>query len=282
MVVHYDELHQQQQQEPLKVTPTSIKATDQSKCTSTSTPLPPTSASKDQTCPLPLPSSRSLASQFIDPSMVEQSESKCTSTPPSSPTTTTTEVGVHLYKSIKQRGFTSLHLESALDTDLIELATHVTLNGIESIRTLRIGHSPISDKGIEVLLASLAKGLESIELIGCNELSDSLLWTGITPTLRSLTVQDCINISDESIAAVCQLLPSLRHLHIQAYHVTDASMAYFTTSALRDSLRTLILQHCWEITNQGVANLAHSLPNLSHLSLSGCSKVSGRVERKRN
>ena len=63
----------------------------------------------------------------------------------------------------------------------------------------------------------------------------------------------------------------------QAYHVTDSSMAYFSTSMLRDTLRTLILQHCWEITNQGAVNLAHSLPSLTFLSLSGCSKVISNI-----
>ena len=54
-------------------------------------------------------------------------------------------------------------------------------------------------------------------------------------------------------------------------------MAYFSTSLIRHSLRILTLQHCWEITNQGVANIAHSLPNLTSLSLSGCSKVNYNI-----
>ena len=60
----------------------------------------------------------------------------------------------------------------------------------------------------------------------------------------------------------------------QAYHVTDISMSYFGPTCIREHLRTLILQHCWELSNQGVVSLAHGLPNLTTLSLSGCSKVS--------
>lgn len=35
------------------------------------------------------------------------------------------------------------------------------------------------------------------------------------PNLKSLSIQDCINVSDETIAAICQLLTSLKMLHIQ-------------------------------------------------------------------
>lgn len=56
--------------------------------------------------------------------------------------------------------------------------------------------------------------------------------------------------------------------------MTDTSMAYFGSAGSRDSLRVLMLHHCWELSNQGVATLAHRLPQLHTLSLSGCSKVS--------
>lgn len=61
---------------------------------------------------------------------------------------------------------------------------------------------------------------------------------------------------------------------MQAYHVTDTSMAYFGSTSAAENLRVLMLHHCWELSNQGVASLAHGLPNLHTLSLSGCSKVS--------
>lgn len=72
---------------------------------------------------------------------------------------------------------------------------------------------------------------------------------------------------------ITQMLVDLRELNLQAYHVTDASMAYFGPSSFRDKLTILQLQHCWELSNQGVLNIAHGLPNLRKLSLSGCSKI---------
>uniref|UniRef100_A0A8C9EQH5 F-box/LRR-repeat protein 15-like leucin rich repeat domain-containing protein n=1 Tax=Pavo cristatus TaxID=9049 RepID=A0A8C9EQH5_PAVCR len=72
--------------------------------------------------------------------------------------------------------------------------------------------------------------------------------------------------------SISQLLPNLAELNLQAYHVTDTALAYFTAKQ-GYTTHTLRLNSCWEITNHGVVNMVHSLPNLSVLSLSGCSKV---------
>ena len=83
----------------------------------------------------------------------------------------------------------------------------------------------------------------------------------------------------------------------QAYHVTDSALSYFSPKQT-GTLNVLRLQSCWEITNHGLVNIGqfntadavnnamkvihlhlsnffsvHSLPNLTILSLSGCSKV---------
>jgi F-box/leucine-rich repeat protein 16 len=50
-------------------------------------------------------------------------------------------------------------------------------------------------------------------------------------------------------------------------------MSSFGPTAARLNLRTLHLESCWEIGNQGILSIAHGLPNLTVLSLSGCSKV---------
>ncbi|XP_052741696.1 F-box/LRR-repeat protein 16 isoform X2 [Bicyclus anynana] len=74
------------------------------------------------------------------------------------------------------------------------------------------------------------------------------------------------------VGAVAQLLPSLYEFSLQAYHVTDAALGYFSPKQSA-SLSILRLHSCWELTNHGVVNIVHSLPNLTVLSLSGCSKV---------
>ncbi|MGH0120472.1 UNVERIFIED_CONTAM: hypothetical protein FKN15_066359 [Acipenser sinensis] len=116
------------------------------------------------------------------------------------------------------------------------------------------------------------QGLMHLELSGCNDFTEAGLWSSLNARLTSLSVSDCINVADDAIAAISQLLPNLSELSLQAYHVTDTAMAYFTAKQ-GYTTHTLRLHSCWEITNHGVVNMVHSLPNLTALSLSGCSKI---------
>lgn len=136
------------------------------------------------------------------------------------------------------------------------------------------------------------QALYELELAGCNEITEAGLWACLNPRIVSLTLSDCINVADEAVGAVAQLLPALYEFSLQAYHVTDAALGYFSPKQ-SNSLNILRLHSCWEITNHGVVNIGnytryqmvliacrfvasvsvHSLPNLTILSLSGCSKI---------
>ncbi|KAF7261899.1 hypothetical protein EG68_00724 [Paragonimus skrjabini miyazakii] len=129
----------------------------------------------------------------------------------------------------------------------------------------------IVDSNLEQIIR-LLNGLRSLELQCCNELSELALWTCLPSSVNKLSIFDCINISDESLGAVAQLLPELRQFTLQAYHVSDSALSYFSPKQ-RETLRTVQLIQCMDITNQGVINLVFALPNLKELSLSGCTNV---------
>lgn len=61
-------------------------------------------------------------------------------------------------------------------------------------------------------------------------------------------------MADEAVGAVAQLLPALYEFSLQAYHVTDAALGYFSPKQ-SNSLNVLRLHSCWEITNHGVVNI---------------------------
>lgn len=72
-----------------------------------------------------------------------------------------------LYLSVKMRGFDSICLQGATDADIIEFTTQAALSdGLEKFTHVSIRHSSITDKGLEVFLASIARSLQSFELIG--------------------------------------------------------------------------------------------------------------------
>ncbi|UYV71819.1 FBXL16, partial [Cordylochernes scorpioides] len=175
------------------------------------------------------------------------------------------------YASLERRGFDSLILAGAGDEDVADLLAHASPAWLRGIRRLSLRCCNVSDRGLAALVAGTA-AVSRLELAGCNELTDTGLWGALPPRLTSLALADCLNVADESVAAVAQRLPHLRELDLQAYHVTDAALALF---AQRQSAELVVvrLRSCWEVTNQGVAHLVRALPHLRHLSLAGCSKV---------
>lgn len=98
------------------------------------------------------------------------------------------------------------------------------------------------------------QALYELELAGCNEITEAGLWACLNPRIVSLTLTDCINVADEAVGAVAQLLPALYEFSLQAYHVTDAALGYFSPKQ-SNSLNVLRLHSCWEITNHGVVNI---------------------------
>ncbi|KAL3319856.1 F-box/LRR-repeat protein 16 [Cichlidogyrus casuarinus] len=142
---------------------------------------------------------------------------------------------------------------------------------VSQFRELCVVNCAISDRSLERLVNSFPD-LRLLEIRGCNDLSEMALWTILQPGIRSLTVEDCINFSDDSFTAICQLLPELRNLRLQSYHLSDASMSLFSQKQ-REELRSLCLTQCMDLTNQGIVNMAQTLKNLRYLSLSGCSKL---------
>ncbi|XP_015785574.1 F-box/LRR-repeat protein 16 [Tetranychus urticae] len=178
-----------------------------------------------------------------------------------------------LYASIERRCFSSIILYAANDDDILDFVTKLSPSGLRCIQSASIRCSTITDKGLDIFLASLSQSLIQLELTSCNEISDSGLWTSLVPHLQSLTIRDCINISDETIAATSQMLTELQEMCLQTYHMSDASTSFFGPVTLRKNLKALRLENCWELTNQGVVNIVHSLPHIERLGLLGCSKI---------
>ena len=176
----------------------------------------------------------------------------------------------HFYDSLQVRGFDSICLFGATDEDLVDFASHFN-SSKRQLHSVGLRCSNVTDTGIEHLVKRIPS-IYRLEISGCNEITETGLWSCLNPKIVSLTINDCINVADDTVGAIAQLLPSLYELNLQAYHVTDAALAFFSTKQSY-SLNLLRLHSCWEITNHGIVNIVHSLPNLTVLSLSGCSKI---------
>ena len=176
----------------------------------------------------------------------------------------------HFYESLQLRGFDSICLFGANDEDIADFVNNFPPCK-KNLRSISIRCSNVTDIGIETFFKKMPC-IHRVEISGCNEITETGLWSSLNPKIVSLSISDCINVADDTIGAIAQLLPSLYELNLQAYHVTDAALAFFSAKQSY-TLSILRLHSCWEITNHGIVNIVHSLPNLTVLSLSGCSKV---------
>ena len=174
------------------------------------------------------------------------------------------------YNSLQLRGFDSICLFGATDNEVNEFVDNFP-HCKKHVRSLSLRCSNITDAGLEILLEKM-QCVYKLDLSGCNEITEAGLWSCLNAKIVSLCISDCINVADDSVGAISQLLPSLYELNLQAYHVTDAALAFFSAKQSY-TMGILRLQSCWEITNHGIVNIVHSLPNLTVLSLSGCSKI---------
>lgn len=174
------------------------------------------------------------------------------------------------YYSLQRRGFDSICFFAATDDDVCHFTENFN-SAKKSVQCISMRCSNATDKGLEKILHHLPN-VNRLELSGCNEITEAGLWSCLSSNIEALTISDCINVADDSVGAIAQLLPSLREFNLQAYHVTDSALSYFS-SKQSYSLSVLRLTSCWEVTNHGIVNVVHSLPNLTELSLSGCSKV---------
>ncbi|XP_014670613.1 PREDICTED: F-box/LRR-repeat protein 16-like [Priapulus caudatus] len=174
------------------------------------------------------------------------------------------------YYSLQRRGFDSICFFAATDDDMDHFVENFN-SAKKSVRCLSMRCSNASDRGLERILHHLPN-VNRLELSGCNEITEAGLWSCLSSNIEALAIADCINVADDSVGAIAQLLPSLREFNLQAYHVTDSALSYFSAKQSY-SLSVLRLTSCWEVTNHGVVNIVHALPNLTELSLSGCSKV---------
>lgn len=156
------------------------------------------------------------------------------------------------FESLRSRGFDTFCLLNANDNDVFDFIQNLP-SGSQGIQSLVLRCCSLSDKGLEALLEFL-QGLYSLEIVGCNEITEQGLWSSLNPRLVALTISDCINVADECVCAVTQLLPALNEFNLQAYHVTDSALAYFSPKQTA-TLNVLRLQSCWEITNHGIVNI---------------------------
>ena len=80
------------------------------------------------------------------------------------------EIKANLYYSIDIRGFDSICLLGATDGDIVDFTGKVTPRLMNRLTSAALRNASVSDKGLEVFLASLSTNLYKLELSGIYQL----------------------------------------------------------------------------------------------------------------
>lgn len=173
-----------------------------------------------------------------------------------------------LYASLDQRGFDAICLFAATNDDLRDLTSKLPAATRSHIKRVQLRNCFITDESLQVFFENFPR-IQELELILCNSLTDELKIDALS-CIKHLTIQDCINISDEFAESLDTIMPSLESLNIHAYHLSDFFPDYLA-SRCRDGnkLKQLGFPNCKNITNRWLGNFVKYYNSLESLSVAG-------------
>ncbi len=135
-----------------------------------------------------------------------------------------------------------------------------------------------------------AATLKELDFSACRRLEDTGLHNISTrcTKLVSLNLYYCNKITDEGAKAVTHNLWDLEDLNLQdLYKVTDASFTYdqefdgriVVNKVMLKKIKKMSLADCKEVTDRGLAEIAHRCTDLVSLNLKGCVNISNEGVR---
>ena len=99
-------------------------------------------------------------------------------------------------------------------------------------------------------------------LFGATGIWSSLRACHVWPSLRTLYLENCYELTDDGLEIVAKACPGLVNLRLRECNITDASMV--TLTRLR-SLARVCLCECAALTDSGLAGLVRARPTLKAL-----------------
>ncbi|XP_034936627.1 F-box/LRR-repeat protein 14 [Chelonus insularis] len=140
-------------------------------------------------------------------------------------------------------------------------------------------------------LGDVIKGipnLESLNLSGCYNITDSGLTNALCQEVSSLTELNlslCKQVTDASLGRIAQYLKNLESLELGGCcNITNTGLLLIAWGLKK--LKKLDLRSCWHISDQGIAHLAGLNPEtadgnlaLEHLGLQDCQRLSDEALR---
>lgn len=174
-------------------------------------------------------------------------------------------------KSVWKGCEAKLHLRRANPT----LFPSLVRRGIKKVQVLSLR------KSLRELINGIPQ-LESLNLSGCYNLSDSALDTAFNrdiPSLKVLNLSLCKDVTDNSLGRIATHCKNLESLELGGCtKITNTGLLLISWGLKR--IRSLNLRSCWQISDHGIGHLTgiNSQPNtgaktLEEISLQDCQKL---------
>jgi len=162
----------------------------------------------------------------------------------------------------------SLHLargETVSDKGVKHIARHLPL-----LRELDLAKCNISDFGMQQIALGLPKLLH-LDVSHCENVTDKGVrhLAAYLPRLRSLNLSRC-SIGEQGLRHITEAMRHLRALALdECKALADRELGLLAAS-LGDSLESLSIAHCEEVTDDGIAAVARHLTRLERLNVGHC------------
>ena len=140
----------------------------------------------------------------------------------------------------------------------------------------------ITDHGL-VPFVQQYPSLRKIRVNDCSQITDESIIAIGTYCLRlmELDLTGCIKITDKGIDGL-QQLTCLRSLALTKTHITDKALISIGESAFHRTLNEINLKMCSEITDDGFLFLLKQCPNLKTIGFNQCPKLTERSRQNLN
>jgi len=174
-------------------------------------------------------------------------------------------------KSVWKGCEAKLHLRRSNPT----LFPSLVRRGIKSVQVLSLR------KSLRELVSGIPN-LESLNLSGCYNLSDSALDTAFNrdiPSLKTLNLSLCKDVTDNSLGRIATHCKNLEDLQLGGCtKITNTGLLLISWGL--NNIKSLNLRSCWQISDHGIGHLAgiNSQPTtgaktLQRISLQDCQKL---------
>ena len=110
-----------------------------------------------------------------------------------------------------------------------------------------------------------------MNLNGNDNVTDQVVLAVLSPRMKTLCLDDCTLITDDSIRYVTHKCKTLRKLSINYCGITDRALTMISRTLHK--LEHLNMRWCSAITGEGVQDVAYFCTKLEVMDIAGCSNV---------